>query len=39
MSATQQVQEAAVGWFLIVVIVVIVLAVIGLLSLIRGRRR
>jgi len=37
MSAAQQVQEAAVGWFLIIVIVVIVLAVIGLLSLLRRR--
>jgi hypothetical protein len=37
MSATQQVQEAAIGWFLIIVIVVIVLAVIGLLSLLRRR--
>jgi hypothetical protein len=37
MFAAQQVQEAAVGWFLIIVIVVIVLAVIGLMSLIRRR--
>ena len=31
-----QVQDAATGWFLITVIVIIVLAVIGLLSLLRG---
>ena len=37
MAATQQVHEAAIGWFLIIVIVVIVLAVIGLLSLLRRR--
>lgn len=37
MGAAQHVQEAAVGWVLIIVIIVIVLAVIGLLSLIRRR--
>lgn len=37
MDAAQQVQEAAVGWTLIIIIVIIVLAIIGLLSLIRRR--
>jgi hypothetical protein len=39
MLGAQQVQEAAIGWALVIVIVVIVLAIIGLMSLIRGRRR
>jgi membrane protein required for beta-lactamase induction len=38
MLLAQQVQGAAVGWFLIVIIVIIVLAVIGLGTVIRGRR-